>query len=151
MLSAKSFLGAFGGVGPVGPSGPGAWVIVIVNVDATAALDGVGVGDLEILDAAGAVVARAQPPLDVRVDSASDAERRRDLSELGTTPFDGKMVASQGLRLRVHAALDARLDVLMKAAPARWRARVFAKGDPGTLVDGKLDPPWPTGGPAPAR
>jgi len=63
--------------------------------------------------------------------TAGDAERRRDLFELGTTPFDGRLAASEGARLRVHAALDARLDVLSKAAPgALARARV-REGRPG--------------------
>lgn len=153
VLKATSFIASWGGVGPAAVSGPDAWLVLVLDVEADAQRTGVEVKDVELLDAATTVVARATPPYDIRRDAASDAERRRDLSRDRTTPFDGTLTSAQSVRLYVHAKLDASLAAAMRAAPTRFRARVAAAGGPAyqpslTIVEGTLEPPWATAGPA---
>ena len=147
-LAATSLAGGFGGVGPATPPPyPDVWIVVFLELDATAPLAGVEVEQIELRDAEGTVAAHAKAPWSLRSDARSvpdDARRRGDFSEVGTSPFDGRVAPGRAVRLRVHAPLDTRSDA-MKSPPVRFRAKVVASGDPGVWVDGPLQGPWPTG------
>ena len=84
--------------------------------------------EIELVDLAGKVVARAVPPWSLGRDSDSTrgARQRWDHSDTGTIPFDGVVQPGQDLRLYVRAPLDARLQSLMTARPVRFRARLIA-------------------------
>jgi len=123
------------------------WVVVFLDLEATAATSGIHIDSLELLDEAGSVVAAAKAPWDVREDAGAvsdEARKRGDFSELGTTPFDGKLVAGRKVRLRVHAPLDKRSDAL-KPAPVRFRMRIVGSNADAVSFEGALQGPWPTG------
>lgn len=146
-LRARPVAAGYGGVGPRAPSPhPDLWVVLIVDIEATEKLTGVAV-EVELVDGAGTVVARAGPPVSLRHDSRTvgdDARRRGDFSQVGTSPFDGEAGPGRDLRLHVHAPLDVRAESL-GPRPTRFRARIRAPGDPGAWVEGPLQGPWATG------
>ncbi|MEZ4445366.1 MAG: hypothetical protein R3B72_40205 [Polyangiaceae bacterium] len=112
----------YGGVGPQGPPGvPDAHIALVLDLrpEAEAAVDAI-----ELVEAAGEVVARALPPLRHRVERSGG--RRQ---------------------LHVAAPLDAGLASLFGRQPIRYRARVRAGEEVG-MVGGPLDPPCATAGPA---
>jgi hypothetical protein len=153
-LHARLFSAGFGGVGPATPApAPDAWVSLIVDIDSSGALSGVEIVEIELVDVAGKVVARAVPPWLSRRDpgTLTDAGQRADRSDAGTLPFDGNARPGEGLRLHVRAPLDTRLDSLARRSPARFRARLLAHGDPGIPLEGPVDAPWATAGPAGPR
>lgn len=147
-LRVRPFAAGYGGVGPATPAPyPDRWIVLLVDIEATGALTGVEVKELELVDQAGKVVARAKPPWSLRRDTkavSDDARRRGDFSEFGTSPFHGAAEPGRDLRLRVHAPLDTRSESL-KPQPVRYRALIVASGDPGAWVEGPLEGPWPTG------
>ena len=150
-LRALPFAAAFGGVGPAVPLPyADAWMIVLVDVASKERLSGVEIKELELVDDAGKVVARAVPPWAPRRDSdATRAGRQRwDYSDSGTAPFDGEKQPGQDLRLRVDAPLDARLHLVMSAQPVRFRARLLAADDAGVWVEGPIAGGAATAGPA---
>ena len=150
-LRALPFAAGFGGVGPVTPPpSADAWVIVLVDVASRERLSGVEIKEIELVDHAGKVVARAVPPWSLGRDSDAtrDGRQRWDYSDAGTAPFDGEKQPGQDLRLYVRAPLDARLQLLMSAQPVRFRARLLAAGDAGIWVEGPIGGGWPTAGPA---
>jgi hypothetical protein len=135
-------------VGPATPAPyPDTWVVLLIDIETTGALTGVEVKELELVDQAGKVVARAGPPWSLRRDGKTvrdDARRKGDFSEVGTDPFNGEVEPGRDLRLRVHAPLDVRSESL-KSQPVRFRALIRGSGDPGIWVEGTLQGPWPTG------
>ena len=144
-------LANFGGVGPVTPPpSPDAWVIVLVDVASSERLSGLEIKEIELVDQAGTVVARAVPPWSLRRDSDAtrDGRQRWDYSDTGTIPFDGEKQPSQDVRLLVHAPLDARLQSLTSARVGRFRALLIASGDAGVWVEGAACGGWATAGPA---
>jgi hypothetical protein len=136
----------YGGAGPATPPPyPDVWVVLIVGVDAGAKLTGIAVERLELVDAAGKVVARGTSPFSLRLDGTPDGGKSSgDFSEQGTTPFDGLAEPGRDLRLRIGAPLDPRAERL-KPPPARVRALVKASNEVGTWVEAPLQGPWPTG------
>jgi hypothetical protein len=145
-LRGQALAAGYGGVGPATPAPhPNVWVVLFVELTATAKLAGIAVASLELLDAEGRVVARATPPWSLRQDTTPDAAaRKRDFSEQGTTPFDGEAGTGDALRLRIHAPLDTRAEKL-KPAPVRYRLSIHADGESPASVEGPLEGPWPTG------
>ncbi len=135
----------FGGVGPASPPGvPNAWAAALVEVSsASADLAEVRAAAITLLDAKGAVIARAKMPIDVRV--APPGRGRGDFSEDGTTPFTGGVAKGRSLILRLHAPLDTRLEELWRAPP-ETRVRIEITGANGVraVVEGPAQQ-WPTG------
>lgn len=138
----------YGGMGPATPAPhPNVWFVVILDINVTAPLTGIEVEQIELLGPQSEIVARAAPPLSVLRDDrtvSDEARRRGDLSDRGTTPFDGAATPARDLRLRVHAPLDVRADSL-QPRPVRFRIRLRATDDPGATIEGTLRGPWPTG------
>jgi hypothetical protein len=122
--------------------------VLLIDIEAPAELLGVKVTELELLDKAGKVVARAKvSPTSIRRDEkaiADDTRLKGDFSETGTVPFNGVIVPGRSVRLHIRAPLDTRAESLA-ALPVRFRARLLAKRDAGIRVEGPLQPPWPTG------
>ena len=147
-LRVRPLAAGYGGVGPATPAPyPDTWVVLLVDIETTGALTGVEVKELELVDEAGIVVARAGPPWSLRRDlkTITDVARRSgDFSEVGTSPFNGEAEPGRDLRLRVHAPLDTRSES-RRSQPVRFRALILASGDPGIRVEGPLQGPWPTG------
>jgi hypothetical protein len=149
-LRARCIGAGYGGVGPqsFAPQ-PDLWIVLLIGIEASEERSGLAFGQLELLDAAGNVVARATPPFSLRRDTTDDEARRKlDFAEHGTIPFDGELVPDRELRLRVHAPLDTRSESLEHVA-VRFRVRFFAAHDPGSWLEGPLDGPGPTAGPQP--
>ncbi|HMR05735.1 MAG TPA: hypothetical protein PKA88_08150 [Polyangiaceae bacterium] len=149
VLVARALVAGYGGVGPATPAPlPNLWVVLLIDVEATAQLLGVKLADLELLDKAGKVVARGKlSAKSLRRDDKTlpdEARRKGDFSQLGTMPFNGVIVPGRSVRLHVRAPLDTRSEAL-GTQPVRFRIRILAKSDAGIRVEGPLQPPWPTG------
>lgn len=155
-FQASSFAAGFGGVGPATPPPlPNTWAAVLVDVTPNQDLSGLELTGIELMNAAGEVVARAAPgPSDSLrrdADATLRSRTRWDVTDGGTIPFDGKAQAGKPLRLHARATLDTRLEVLYRAQPTRFRARVRAAGTPPVPVEGPLQGAWSTAGPAGPR
>jgi hypothetical protein len=145
-LTVRAVAAGYGGVGPATPPPhPDTWVIAFLDLEATTSLIDVQIQELELLDAAGNVVARARPPWSLRRDTTADDGRRErgDFSEAGTLVFDGQLRPGSRVRLRVHAPLDQRSP--LRPPPARFRARLGATDAPAIWVEGPVQGPWATG------
>ncbi len=139
--------GAYGGSGPA-PADHADHVSVVLLFDLGAVHD-IGaprVVSIEILDGSGAPVARAISPIGLRV--APPGRANMDYSAFGTTPLDGPIAAGTKVRLRASASLTP----LQGAYSAKLRYRASLTTEEGTaplVLEGPLDNPWPTAGPAP--
>ena len=136
-LRATPVQAGYGGVGPYIPAPrPDQWVILLVDVETDAPLTGVEVSEVQLLDAAGRVVARAVPPFSLRRASVRDGGPT-DLSEAGTTEFDGRAQPGGVVRVRLHAPLDTRGESF--AAPVvSFKARVRAAGHDDVWIAGPI-------------
>lgn len=137
--------GAFGGTG-VSPPGHVSLVLTF-EVAASVAIGALRVIEIEILDASGAVVGKAVPPLDLRVALPGLDEHHN----LRSAPFGGNVEAGASVRLSASAALTPLPDAT--SAPLRYRASVsIGAGETGPgaplLLEGPLDQRWATAGPA---
>jgi len=147
-LRPKPVAAGYGGVGPATPAPyPDVWIVLLVDLETTTALREVTLKELQLVDDAGKVVARAAAPWSLRRDlkTVTDGARKNgDFSDVGTIPFDGVAEPGRDLRLRVHAPLDTRSDSMGRPA-TRFRAFLVAPGDRGVWLEGPLQGPWATG------
>jgi len=122
-------------------------VVVYFDVAASAALGSLRVVDLEVHEASGTTIARALPPIELRVALPGRDEHHN----LRTEPFGGAVPAGAGVRLCAGAALTPLPGAPL--APLHYRASiriVLADGEEGAplVLEGPLDQPWATAGPA---
>ena len=135
------------GYGGTGVSPPNQ-IAIMPYFDVTAArrIGNLRVTHIEILDASGATVARAVPPIRLRVADPS-FPRDRDHNEI-TKPFSGSISAGATVRLRAEADLTP--FTWRYSDRLRYRATVTTEeGAPALNLVGPLDNPWATAGPAP--
>lgn len=136
--------GAFGGTG-VSPPGHVS-MIATFEVAASVAIAALRVVELEILDASGAIVARALPPIEVRVSLPGRDEHHN----LRSAPFGGAIEAGANVRLSASAGLTPLPGAY--STKLRYRASISiaaAETDPDVplVLEGPLDQPWPTAAP----
>ena len=119
--------------------------------DATAvhAVSGLQVTDLELVEGT-ARVARANGPIDLRI---SLPGRDRDQNFVYAA-FDGAIAAGATLRLCASIELTT-LPQSCTPSSCRYRATMMAVSSDGgeekLVLEGSLDDPWPTAGPARVR
>lgn len=133
---------AWGSTGVVATNAPiPYWAIAMVDARASAAIEGLALTGLVLLDAEGRVVATCSRELELRV--VPEGRPTNDYSTQGTTPFDGRLPAGTPSRLWVHGRLDD--DHAQAFQPVRYRA-TFQFGASGRAeVEADLGSQWPTG------
>lgn len=136
---------AYGGSGPA----PIDYVTIVLMLDLAAVreIKRLEVSAIDVVDSSGAVVAHARPPISLRV--APPGRSNLDYSDFGTLPLSKPI--SAGVTVRLRAAAD--LTPFQNAYAATLRYRASLKTDDGSLLslEGPLDAPWPTAGPAGSR
>lgn len=135
--------GAYGGTGV---SAPGYCAIrPYFEVTAARAISGLRVADLEVFEGA-TLIARASAPIALRI---SLPGRDRDHNPI-TAPFDGSIAAGTTLRLVATTELtELPADFWRKSHGYRATIVVTSSGgDETLLLEGALDDPWATAGPA---
>lgn len=135
---------SFGGSGV---SRPG-FVAIVLTVDLASAAEirFVTVVGIDILDASGAPVARAVPPVELQISLPGLGPDHNPI----TAPLSGSLAAGSTTRLCAAATLTPVPDAY--GATLRYRATLLLEGgaaDAALVVDGPLDAPWATAGPSP--
>ncbi len=138
VLQVRHVAAGYGGIGPATPApNPDLYLVLFIDIQSSARLGGIELADIQLLDAAGNAVARAQLPSTLRRDLGEMPRGAADLADHGSASFDGACEPGRPLRLRFDARVDTRAESL-KALPARYRARVRALNSPGATVEGPL-------------
>jgi hypothetical protein len=144
VVDAQRVVCAYGTHGVRAPSGvePNAEYVLIVDVRTAVNLEIVRLVSFELVDASGVVVARGSWPFGRR--TVPRSRSTNDLSDVGTSPFSGDLPAGSQTRLLLHGSLDHPLDVVMRAHPVTFRARIEDRSGTHVDVNGPVDPPWPS-------
>jgi hypothetical protein len=116
-------------------------VVSLASLDA--ALPGVSVSSITMLDANGVALAHVKGPIDTR--SVPVGRATNDFSAQGTIPFSGEVAKGATVLLRISAALNARLAALYRTPPTRVRIDLVDANGRCTTVEGAGLTSWPTG------
>ena len=67
-----------------------------------------------------------------------------EVSRYDTQDFDGLVQVGETVRLWMHGRLDRDFAAILSTTPSRYRATVVTADGLQLIIEGPLDPPWPT-------
>ncbi len=131
---------SWGSIGPVPPEGPPLYVAGVAELELPAPQSRLELRQVELFDDRSAHVATGRTELVLR--RADPGRARNDYSQYGTEPIPTPVPAGV-LRILFSARLDRNADELTND-PVRYRATLRAGDGRMIVIEGPLDPQWPT-------
>ncbi|HEY3356274.1 MAG TPA: hypothetical protein VGQ83_23680 [Polyangia bacterium] len=115
-------------------------VVVVLEVEAPAAVSGLTLAAVELFDSSGGRLAYGVMPADLRL--APRFEPPQNPLETETRDFDGKVAPGASVRLWIHAKLDVSLQTLLDVTPAKFQVTLNVQDGRQVTVGGTVGEIW---------